>query len=421
MAGYIWLIDDSLHFYFVAYDALDAPLDLDGLTTATAPFADLSVTKESPDYRNSMIMKGGKAETSTQTEYFVGDGEKSSFELRYPVKRVVSVVKHGATQTVGEQDTGVVCQWYFSIDSKTLSQASDETKLPEFGILEVIYIGQYDLIVKVSDREAIAALKAIDGGSGIVELVVDAPDFTSESALIAYGKALLAKYAKQVTNIEYGTEYQYLRPGHMQHISLPALSVHDDFLVTQVAYSHEDNHDVWRASVTNGPISDLWEKVFGKKPRAADTQPSSITSVEDFTVEWLYTAYPSPFRPDCDPVELFKYLELDVSGGYRIPITDISISDDLVIVTASVLDVEAVGEIAKVSLWGGHGCSNAIGSGEKNWEEDFVADKSEYEAFQFTISNVKHNWPVFAALGGETCGGVCGAGLTSNDAILGVI
>ena len=423
IAGNIWLINDYRRFYFVPFDSLDAPLALDGLTTETSPFSDLQVTKEAPDYRNVLTLKGGKAETAERAEYFSGDGTLRTWDLRFPVKQLISVLRNGAPQTVSEQSTGTVCNWSYSANGTTITQDSNEVVLAAGELLEVTYIGQYDLLVRVSDQNAIKETKAIDGGSGSVELVIDAPEYTDEASLIAYGRALLTLYAKQTVTIEYGTEFEDLAEGQTQHISLPALSIDGKFLITQVVWSHENNDFAWRISVTDGAISDLWEKIFGKKPTAPDTQPSSIICLEDFTAKWSYYVYPNPFRPDCDPIKLFQFLELNVSSGaFRVPIDNINLGADEIVVTAMILDSEAVGEVSSVSLWGGQGASVLAGSGEKNWETSYRLSKSAYESIQFEITNIKANdWKrATAPLGGETSNGCCGIGFTNDELILGV-
>ena len=393
IAGFIWKIDDRKRFYFVAFDSLDAPLDLDNLTDETSPLLDgLKVTRGSDTFYNVLYLRGGKAETIELTEYFVGNGELRSFDLRYPAKSVSSIQVNGIPQTVGIQGSGAA--WTYSVDSKSIAQNSTEVAPPENSIIQVIYIGQYDLIIRVSSQGAIETVSAIEeGGSGLVETVIDAKDYTTEESLIAYGKSLLETNSKQSTLISYKTLCDSLDIGQMQSILLDFVNVDGKFLLVDVTYQREDSVDIWQITATDGPIENLWLKLFGKKPKPAASTEQSITVLEDFESTWSYYVYPSPFRADCDATKLFQYLELDIEGGFRVPITDLSIGNDEVVVTAEVLDSEALGDITKVSLWGSDGATISPGSGEKNWEGDFAITKSKYEAFKFTIRHIKAaNW-----------------------------
>jgi hypothetical protein len=115
--------------------------------TSTAPVFDVQVRRHREQYRNRQFLTGARAETSEQTEEFLGDGKVRTFTVGYPISRTPTVLRNGVAQTVGLKngDTAAGTQWLWAQDDPVITQGSEEgiTSWPVTGAGSTEYDGLY--------------------------------------------------------------------------------------------------------------------------------------------------------------------------------------------------------------------------------------------------------------------------------------
>lgn len=130
------------------------------------------VERQSPQYRNRQQLAGGGS-TGARTEIFLGDGERRSFTVGYPILKKPTVdVNTGAgyvTKTVGIKDVETGKDWYWNEGSPSVVQDAAGTVLANTHKIRIVYEGRTELAIVASDTAEIAANAAIEGSSGIVE------------------------------------------------------------------------------------------------------------------------------------------------------------------------------------------------------------------------------------------------------------
>jgi hypothetical protein len=201
-SNYFWMIDQFSALTFNHRQIAPAPWILQS-TSIGAYVSDLEVdstlvVEMSGDlYRNRQIVKG-VTNVGVFTDNFVGDGQRTSFTLRYPLaetsKPVIKLSVDNTKQSVGLKGT-FGHDWYYSPGDGTIAQDSGGTVLTTSDTLSVEYDGIFEDEVVLNNIAAQQALQAVAGGTGIVEDVIDVsnPGMLYPAAL-AYAQQLLDRY-----------------------------------------------------------------------------------------------------------------------------------------------------------------------------------------------------------------------------------
>jgi hypothetical protein len=471
LAGFVWRIDNNRHFYFEPFQDNPSPWVIDEtrltrLDGYGVHYAGLEVCRGSTAYKNCLYLRGGQATTEELEESMRGDGSRTSFDLKYPVQSVTSILINGIVQTVGVSDeardedyiyftggsmeftagqlltgqtsgaNGIIAlcvlesgawddddavgylalvdrngkkftnepisdvcagmaqaipeanfkyDFYYQVGSSTITQDSGETKLTNSDTLEVIYHGLYDLLAVVTARDAITAMAEIEQGTGRVDAVIDAPEYTDADELVAYGRSLLTKYAKDITELSFKTLSPGFEPGQSLPAVIPHLKIDDEFLITSVEISSSDAVIEYNIKATTGAPDATWLEVFGRRPIAKSTLDAAVIVLEDIAKDWYENELYNPFSDD--PYRIYQYVEINAPwGGYRAAVTDIEISSDAVVVSAIIPVGEGIGKITHISLWGGHGVNAVGGSGLEYFSKPVLIEKSRSEILQIMFS-----------------------------------
>jgi hypothetical protein len=130
-------------------------------------------------------MKLGQYMRPDEIQSFVGDGTKRTFTLDYPLGATPVVKLNGSDQTVGIRGVDTNRNWYWNIGSADLEQDTDDPVLLATDTLEVTYTGTDQSVVSVSDTAAINERAAVEGGTGIYQVLREctAPSTRSELGL----------------------------------------------------------------------------------------------------------------------------------------------------------------------------------------------------------------------------------------------
>ena len=431
--GFTWFIDIDKQLYFRPYEASPAPWNvtpttlLDADNNATLVGHTVEVIEEAPRYRNQHIVKGGRAVTSLRTEFHKGDGEQTTFTTGYDISQVPTVYVNDIEETVGIRGVDSDRQWYWNKGKNTITQDNNEEALESTDTLKIEYIGEFPIVTRSQDPEKIYERKLVEGGSGIVEEFSQDGSIESINAGLQLGNSKIAKYGTISKMVVYHTERPGLTAGMLQKITLPEYGLDQvDFLIESIEFEERDRHPYYIVQAVFGPTKGSWTKFFLEQRREAQAiiregigEGETLILPYDFTKNWvegndpydpdfpnifseLYPAtdlYPSE---DLFPVfnlqDRVKYCAiLDNNGDevFRKSATIIEgIETDEITTTVYIGPRDALGlEMGSVSLVGGTKATSEIGTGilihnNMGWSLTGT-EKTEYEALQITIKDVK--------------------------------
>jgi hypothetical protein len=273
-------------------------------------------------------------------------------------------------------------------------------------------------------------------GTGIVEDIIDDSTISSKDDAIDLAGATLSHYARRGKKLRFKTlrddgiaagqllsaylpnhgvgvdGYYLLEDGQIQ-LSLEVELTEGIYLIQSMDIL-EDEGIIYRdITAVEGPVDGSWESFFcGLTKKKTDSiyeniqEGSSLVGLYEFSKTWQETdtpnifgeaypgddVYPADDWPCFAATDKQKYLVLKDAAGneilrkYR---TRQVITDSLISTTCFVAGAEAVGDIAKVCLYGGAAANTGSGSGTKLSEWDFVYTKTSFESLQIECSDVK--------------------------------
>src|SRR5260221_7643775 len=251
---YYWMIDQNKALWFVPYTAVVNSMLVDGTQVNQDSNSPPIVTRANPTYRNTQYLLGGVAQTVTQTETRVGDGNTVSWPMSFDISTVPTVsVNTGSgyvTKTVGIKGVDTGKDWYWQKGSPLISQDSAGTKLrgsPSNDLLQVVYVGQYPTVIVSSNAAQISHEAGLDRTTGILEQVET--DITITSLANGYAEAgqLLTRYAQQGTILEFTTMQSGHAPGQLVTVNLPDYNLNNvQMLIESVnASDQRDGLNIW--------------------------------------------------------------------------------------------------------------------------------------------------------------------------------
>jgi len=282
---YYWMIDQNKQLWFVPYTAVINPTLVDG-TQVNQDSNNLPVvTRANPTYRNTQYLLGGVAQTVTQIETRVGDGNTVSWPMSFDISTVPTVsVNTGSgyvTKTVGIKGVDTGKDWYWQKGSPLISQDSAGTKLrgsPSNDLLQVVYVGQYPTVIVSSNAAQITYEAGLDRTTGIVEQVETDSTITSLANGYAEAGQLLTRYAQQGTLLEFTTLQSGYAPGQLVTVNLPDYNLNNvQMLIESVnASDQRDGLNIWYVvKAVLGAYDVTWQDFFSQV-FAQQAQPNSI-------------------------------------------------------------------------------------------------------------------------------------------------
>jgi hypothetical protein len=242
VTGYEWYIDYQKDIHFVATDSTLAP---ETITDSTNNFANISIDVDVSQLRNSIVVKGGREETSAFfQQIIVADGEAREWLLREKPTEMEYIKLATVTQDVGvdpiDDDTGF--DFMFNYQEKFI-RLTATTTTPLAGVeIEVSYKYQVPVIVKLQSAPSVIAMAAIEGGDGLHEFVIT--DSSIKSKTEARERALkeIDLYGNPLVNGIFETRTgllsagTYFKPGQSLTVNLPTwgISVDTKYLIQSV-------------------------------------------------------------------------------------------------------------------------------------------------------------------------------------------
>jgi hypothetical protein len=273
-SNYSWYIDQSKTFIFRSSATVASPWIIQSATAGLVTVVDLEAddTLEldvgNDLYRNRQTILGAQ-DTLTTSALFIGDGSATSFTLGYPLASQPNIYLNGVAQRVGFKGlTGY--DWYYAIGDPVIEQDAGGTVLTDVDQLSVPnYTGLFDVTVTVDDAVEQATRKAIEGGTGIVENVVDVTgQGLMKDAATTLANQLLSRYAIAGRTLIFNTSTNGIQIGQMLTVFLVEHGIWDgQFLVTQIEVTLQQgvgNTQIWWWKVTCSelPRQASWAKLI---------------------------------------------------------------------------------------------------------------------------------------------------------------
>lgn len=291
---YYWTIDENKNLWFQPYTSLNLPITIDG-TFIDQVGTPCTVTRANPKYRNVEYITGGVAQTASMTEHYGGDTNSRTFTLGYAVFNLTTITVNGINQTVGLKGPNATgSQWYWAQGDPNITQDSGQTVLGTSDLLAVTYVGQYPIVVQLQDKARIATQAAIDGTSGIIEVVDEDKSIidlnTAKQEVVQY----VARYGVPGVSVQFTTPVDYgFRPGQQVAVNLPDHAINQQqMLIETVSISdQQDSYNLWyTVNCIQGPYDTTWVSFYSdllnkQRPAvdiavgiATNTPPTLITS-----------------------------------------------------------------------------------------------------------------------------------------------
>ncbi len=271
LTGFQWRInpDKSLDFFDRA--TWVAPW---GITDSTA-VRNVSTGRVRDQYRNRQYIRSDVI-SDTQIYSEKGDGQKTAFSVAYPVAEVPTVTVDGIAKTIGIRGVETGKDWYWSKNDKTISQDVGGAPLTSAQTITISYKGFYRLVTVSDSPTAITERQAAEGGSGIYERIESKPSAETTTAALEAAEGLLRRFARITDSITYETYLTGLEPGMIQHITLPAHGLNDDFLISRVEITDPGRADgllLYRVTAVTGEAEGGWVTAF----RRMAEEPKSLS------------------------------------------------------------------------------------------------------------------------------------------------
>jgi hypothetical protein len=424
-AGYTWFISADKKFYFIPRTTYPAPFDIEKVGD-NYPYVknnSLTVVSGNPEFRDYQYMKGGKNTTDAQTECAAGDGNTTTFPVGYPIAEapLVYVSLNGGAyvaKTVGIKSVDTSKDWYWSEGDNTISQDYSGTKLLPTStgyvgdIIKMVYKGNYDIMAVSLDFDAILARQAIEGGgTGYVENIQEETALKTSDSLILQANKLLAQYAVVGDKITYTTSEPGLAAGQLQYVTSPEHDlVHVGCLVTQIKTRDEKGYTWFDVTLASGPVEDYWVKVFlslsqSQAPAASTASSTVIIIPVPLSKNWLVGDSPNIFSgvtmlgltttpstsgwPCFASGDEIKYLEVNISGGFRRYRTSQTILSNKITTICIIPSGSANGSWTTVKMYGGSAATDVIGSGILLDTFSYSHTKNALEIIQFIVTDNK--------------------------------
>ena len=229
IAGFVWYIDFDKKLYFIDSSSNVAPFSL---TSTSENWRDMRVSRSREQYRNKQIIRGGDSLTEERIDSITAVADQKLFEYPFPVGTASLVTEDGTPKTLGVKGLSEGMDYYWSYNSSVL----EATTSPGVGVVvELTYQGLFPILITEALSDEILARRAIEGGTGVYESIIDDTSITSQSTGVLKALAYLRKYGTIPKTIEFSTDTPGLRAGQLLTVNIPEFELDDDFLIESVS------------------------------------------------------------------------------------------------------------------------------------------------------------------------------------------
>lgn len=259
ISGFEWWIDYEKNIYFKPRDYAPAP---ESFTDSSDNFEAVNIQTDVTQVRNSIVVKGGREETTTALEEEIpGDGLKRSWPLREKPKTMVSLefddnggggyaTKSYGVDPIDEEGSNF---FMFNFQEKYVRVTTATATPTSAQKIKATYYYEVPVIVKLKSTLSIAAMTALEGGDGLHEFVITDPSIKSKAEARSRALQELENYANPLINATIRTRTgllsagSYFKPGQELTINMPTWGISSDskYLIQAVKTSlSEDGSNI---------------------------------------------------------------------------------------------------------------------------------------------------------------------------------
>lgn len=224
LTGRNWYIDyeKDIHYFPLTTDA--APFNI---TSATATYSDLEISKDTSQLKNRVYVRGGTKLSDSTTYSVKGDGVARQFPL--PDKpHTLTITVNGGAKTVGIKNIDTEgYDWYLNFQEKYLEQDGGGTLLTSSDTLVCTYTYDIPILVAVESTASILA-------NGVKEFAIFDKSIDTTQAARDRASGELTDYANDVIEGSFITHTAGFRTGQYININLSDYGINDDYLVQKV-------------------------------------------------------------------------------------------------------------------------------------------------------------------------------------------
>lgn len=263
LSGMSWWLDYSKNLHFRERASIGAPF---ALTDSSLNYRHVKIRRNREQYRNRQFIRAGKDLTDSRTESFKGDGTAQAYTLKFPPGTEPTVTVDGSTVAgdVGIRGVESGKDWYWNKYDPIFTQDDGATPLSSTQTLAVTYQGLFPVVVQADNEPEQISRAAVEGGSGLYEMVRDEPNIDDSDAAIQFAGGLLRRYATIPDIIEFETDADGLAAGQLISINVTAHSLAGTYLIESVSTKDVGMRSNIRYTVTalSGESFGGWIKFF---------------------------------------------------------------------------------------------------------------------------------------------------------------
>jgi hypothetical protein len=265
LTGFSWSIDHNKRLNFYDRSTYLAPFSL---TDKSLNYEGMQVQKTRGQYRNQQYVRGGKdltQEIVKEKPTPKPDGVSKTFVVRLPIAlkpRIFIDDIEVDPSLIGVNGFDKNKKYYFSFGSNTITQDDAEPILTEVQKLEITYRGLYPMRVAAENAEGITERKAIEGGSGIYENVVDEESLDTREAAFEFANAKLDKFSVIPKVITFNTHEPGLKAGQLLPIQNTKFRLDGSYLIESVTARDNGGLTQYAVKCLDGSTLGGWEQFF---------------------------------------------------------------------------------------------------------------------------------------------------------------
>ncbi len=259
ISGYDWYVDYNKDLHFFARESMAAPF---ALTDEGGNYWDLVIEPDMSQVRNRVYVRGGIYASDPFTETLACDGVKRAWPLLYKPHAIdagtpITVYLNDVQKTLGIEniDDPATKDFLLNYQEKVLKAGTNLATPASGSHIDITYRYEVPVMVQVDDELSQAAMKALVGGDGVFEHVIQDETINSLEIARQVGEADLAQYANPRVTASFKTRTPGLRAGMTIQVTISRREINRSFLITSVTarpvhYSETDATYVFEYSVS---------------------------------------------------------------------------------------------------------------------------------------------------------------------------
>lgn len=230
---YEWYVDYNKDIHFFSRNTNIAPYELNE-TATSGRFKDLEIDIDISQIRNYIIVRGGYYLSNLYTQTIVADGEQLEFNLGYSPYAPISVKVNTVSKTLAV-DNFVTSGYDFVVNfTEKIIKNLDYAKLSSGDKLTVSYKYKVPILVLVSNQESINQMKAIEGGDGNHEYIINDTSIVTLESARNRGQAELSKFAFPHISGSFETDQSGYKAGQLLTINIPTRQIDTQCIIQKV-------------------------------------------------------------------------------------------------------------------------------------------------------------------------------------------